>query len=108
MSKSETTVSVQCRCGARIASGGTVFEVTTLPASLEGVFRGTIFCSPRCLRAFCLESLELLDLLDTEEAKVTVTDLHELNMEVAMTLVAVLGEEAQPGVKGAHLRRPGA
>ncbi len=92
ISNSETAASVQCRCGTRVPPGGQVFEVTALPASLEGMFRGTIFCSRKCVRTFCLESLELLDSLDTEDAKATVTDLHELNMEVAMTLVAVLGE----------------
>ncbi len=90
--KSETAVPVQCRCGTRIANGGAVYEVASLPASLEGVFGGVVFCSTKCVRAFCLESLELLDALDTEDARETVTDLHELNMEVAMTLVAIQGE----------------
>ena len=90
--KSETAIPVTCSCGTRVPGGGKVFGLTALPASLESMFSGAIFCSPKCVRAFCLESLELLDSLDTEDAKATVTDLHELNMEVAMMLVAVLGE----------------
>lgn len=71
--------------------GGTVFTLIDLPPTLEGLFAGAKFCSPKCVRAFCLESLETLDALDTAEAKELVTDIHELNMDVAITLVAVLG-----------------
>jgi hypothetical protein len=56
------------------------------------MFRDAVFCSPKCIRAFCLESLEMLDSLDTPDAKATVTDLHELTVEVATTLVSILGE----------------
>ncbi|HKN06852.1 MAG TPA: hypothetical protein VJ021_04510 [Thermoplasmata archaeon] len=51
-----------------------------------------IFCSPTCARAFCLESLETLDSLDNVDARATVSDLHDLAMEVATTLVAILGK----------------
>jgi len=68
-----------------------VVEITALPESLEGVLGGVIFCSPKCVRAFCLESLEVLDALDSPEAGAIVRDLHELTMEVAMTLVSILG-----------------
>lgn len=89
--RSETPIPVRCRCGTRVPSGGEVVEIAALPESLEGVFGGVVFCSAKCLRAFCLESLETLDALDTPDARETVSDLHELTMEVAMTLVSILG-----------------
>lgn len=91
--KSETSLSVQCRCcGVRIPAGGAVFVITTVPASLEYVFRGGIFCSEKCIRAFCRESLEILDVLDAPSSKAMVIDLHEPHREVAKTLVTVLGK----------------
>lgn len=64
--------------------------MTALPNPVESIFRGVLFCSPKCLRAFCLESLETLDAMDTPKSEEMVTDLHELTLEVAQTLVAVL------------------
>lgn len=89
---SETAVPVRCRCGTRVESGGTVLSITGLTRSLEGLFHDVIFCSPTCARAFCLESLETLDSLDNVDARATVSDLHDLAMEVATTLVAILGK----------------
>jgi hypothetical protein len=83
---------VKCRCGTRVAPGGTVFEITGVPPSLENLVRGTTFCSARCVRAFCLESLEMLDSLDSPDAKAAASDLHELALEVATDLVSILGE----------------
>lgn len=90
--KSDTAVSVRCRCGTRVPRGGEVVGITTVPASLEGVFRGAIFCSPKCVRVFCLESLEILDALDTPTSKTMVTDLHELYLAIARTLIMFLDE----------------
>lgn len=90
--KSDTTVPMRCRCGTRVPRGGEVIGVTAVPASLESVFRGAIFCSPKCVRAFCLESLEILDALDTPASKSMVTDLHELYLAIARTLVMFLEE----------------
>ena len=90
--KSDTAVSVWCRCGARVPRGGEVVGITSVPPSLESVFHGAIFCSPGCARAFCLESLEILDALDTPAARAMVTDLHELSLWIAQTLVRLLGE----------------
>lgn len=93
----ETDVPVKCRCGTRIESGGTVLSVTGLPMSLEDLFREVIFCSPKCARTFCLESLETLDALDTSDARAMVSDLHELAMEVATTLISILGDQPNDG-----------
>jgi len=90
--KSDTPISVQCRCGARVPRGGEVVGITRVPASLQRVFGGAIFCSPKCVQAFCLESLEILDSLDTPVAKAMVTDLHELYLGIARTLVLILSE----------------
>jgi hypothetical protein len=73
----------QCRCGTRIAPGEVGFEVITLPEDLEHLFRGRTFCSLRCISAYCLESLEILDALDTPEARAMAAGLHELSHEVA-------------------------
>jgi hypothetical protein len=68
-----------------------VFGVSTVSSSSEDFFRDQVFCSVRCIGAFCLESLEVLELLDTPRARATVSDLHELHREVAETLAQVVG-----------------
>ncbi len=90
--KSETSLSVKCRfCNTTIPTGGAVYTITTVPPSLEYVFRGGIFCSEKCIRGFCLESLEILDTLATLSPKAMVTDLHEPRLGATQTLVSVLG-----------------
>lgn len=84
--QTRTSIAVQCRCGTRIPAGGTVFGVTFIPPSLEDLFRGGVFCSVGCIRAFCLESLEILEALDNPNSKSMVTDLHEIHRGVAETL----------------------
>jgi hypothetical protein len=96
----DVVVPLKCRCGTRIESGGTAFSVTGLPVSLEDLFREVIFCSPKCARTFCLESLEMLDALDTSDARSMVSDLHDLAMEVATTLVSILGDWTNDGPTG--------
>jgi hypothetical protein len=93
--KSDTSIAVQCRCGARVPHGGEVVGITTVPASLQSVFHGAIFCSPECVRAFCLESLEILDSLDTPASKAMVTDLHELCLEIATALAMISGNQVR-------------
>jgi hypothetical protein len=66
-----------------------VFGVTTIPRSLGDLFRGGVFCSVGCIRAFCLESLEILEALDTPNSKSMVTDLHEVHRGIAETLAAI-------------------
>jgi len=66
-----------------------VFGVTFIPPSLEDLFRGGMFCSVGCIRAFCLESLEILDAVDTPNSKSMVTDLHEVHRGLSETLDAL-------------------
>lgn len=82
--------SVICRCGVRIPAGGTAVHVERLPLAAEELFRDRRFCSVRCLRAFCLESLETLDGLDTLKAKAVVSDLHTVYRGVAELFAQVL------------------
>ena len=89
--QSATPVQVRCRCGTRIPVGGAVFGVTTISRHSEDLFRNQAFCSVRCVQAFCLESLELLESLDTPASKAVVTDLHELHRDVVMALAGLSG-----------------
>jgi len=67
-----------------------VVRVDGLPESAAELFRDRSFCSVRCLRAFCLESLETLDSLDTRQARDVVTDLHELYQAMAQAFAQIL------------------
>ena len=87
--EARTSIAVQCRCGTRIPVGGTLFGLNFVPPSLEDLFRGGVFCSAECIRAFCLESLEILEALDTPNSKSMVTDLHEVHRELEKTLAAI-------------------
>jgi len=87
--QTRTSIAVQCRCGTRIPAGGTVFGVTVVPPSLEDLFRGGVFCSVECIRAFCLETLEILQALDTPNSKSMVTDLREVHRELEETLATI-------------------
>ncbi|HTT45051.1 MAG TPA: hypothetical protein VMH38_03420 [Thermoplasmata archaeon] len=68
--------------------------IKIVPPSLEDLFRGGVFCSVRCIRAFCLEILEMLEALDTPNSKAMVTDLREVHRELAETLATI---REQPG-----------
>lgn len=82
--------STKCTCGTKIKPGGAAYTVTELPNPLEFIFRDRSFCSPKCIRSFCLESLETLDAIDVPSSRRMVADLHELTVEVATTLVTLL------------------
>lgn len=90
--KFDTTLSVRCRCGVQVPRGGEIVGFTTVPQSLQSLFRGAVFCSPKCVRAFCLESLEIIESVDTPDSKAMVSDLHELYRGIAETLVLMIGE----------------
>jgi len=87
--QSSTSPSVQCRCGTRIPAGGVVFGVTTESLSSEDLFRQRQFCSVRCIRAFCLESLETLAALDTPSSKSLISDVQECYREVSEILTTL-------------------
>lgn len=89
--RTQTTIDVRCRCGVRIPAGGSVLGLTFVPSSLEHLFRGGVFCSVGCIRAFCLESLEILDSVDTPSSRAMVTDLAEVHRGVVEALAAIEG-----------------
>jgi len=79
-----------CRCGARMLPGATEVRVVPDSPASELLFQNQVFCSLRCLRAFCLESIETLDALDTPSSADVVTDLHELYRGVAQAFAETL------------------
>ncbi len=93
--QSPSTGPATCGCGTRIPTGGTAFHISTDSSSSRPLFQGRVFCSPRCIRLFLLESLETIDALDTPASRSVVTDLHELYLGVAETYAAVLGSSGQ-------------
>ena len=54
------------------------------------IFEDRTFCSVKCIRAFCLESLEELDALDTVESEKIVTDLHQVYRGLAETFANIV------------------
>jgi hypothetical protein len=88
--ESPTLTAEKCSCGTRIPPGGTVLRVEPGQSVSGTLFRGQVFCSSRCLRRFCLESMETLDALDTPSSALVVTDIHELHNVVSKLFVATL------------------
>jgi len=80
-----TPVGGVCRCGNLIPPNSMAFRVVSVAPNLQPMFRGQLFCSAKCIRVLCLESLESLDAVDTVGAKATVTDLHQFYLELAQT-----------------------
>ncbi|MGP8146681.1 MAG: hypothetical protein ACLQAS_04630, partial [Thermoplasmata archaeon] len=54
-----------------------LLRVESLSSASDLLFRDQVFCPPRCIRQFCLESLETLDGLDTPESNAIVADFHD-------------------------------
>ena len=66
-----------------------MFGIMDVPPSLKDLLRGGVFCSVRCIRAFCLETLEMLEAIDTPNSRLMVTDLHEVHRELSETLATL-------------------
>jgi len=81
-----------CRCGTSIPTGEIVFRVTSVSASSDSLFRDRASCSLNCIRAFCHESLETLERLDSLLSKAVVSDLHELYRGLAETFAEIVGK----------------
>lgn len=81
-----------CRCGTRVPAGVTGAEVQGLPPSVQELFTQRTFCSVKCVRAFCLESLEALDALDTPSSHSVVTDLHFVYQDLAVAFSKIILE----------------
>ncbi len=75
--ESSTSKTEKCRCGVRIDPGQKLLRVEPLSSASDLLFRDQVFCSPRCIRQFCLESLETLYGLDTPGSSAIVADFHD-------------------------------
>lgn len=51
----------RCRCGTRIATGDRCYEFHGVPEAVGGLLESQAFCTPRCLRAYLLEAMEVLE-----------------------------------------------
>ncbi len=80
----------KCRCGTLIPPDWVVYRIASLPDSQQSLFHDQVFCSAKCLRAFCLETLETLAALDTPTSKQVVSDLHEVSLQLAQTIATIL------------------
>jgi hypothetical protein len=69
-----------------------VYRIVSLPDSQESLFQDWVFCSRKCLRAFCLETLETLAALDTPASRLLVSDLHDVSEELAQTISTMLSQ----------------
>ena len=79
-----------CRCGMAIPLDWVVYRVGGLPEAEMALFRDQVFCSARCLHAFCLETLETLEALDTPRSRELVSDLREFRLALSQDLATVL------------------
>jgi hypothetical protein len=55
----------------------------------DGLFRGQSFCSPRCIRQFLFEAIEMVESLERHDSGSVVSDFPELLRELAQTLALV-------------------
>jgi hypothetical protein len=79
----------QCRCGTFVPADGIAFGIGDVPPYLEILFRRRVFCSVACIRAYCLESLEILDSLDTPGAGSMVLDLPTVREGLVAMVTAI-------------------
>lgn len=79
----------RCRCGTWVGRGDRMYQITPDSSFSGHLFDGQVFCSGRCVRAFCLESLETMDAIDTPAATMVVSDLHDAHQELVDTLAAL-------------------
>ena len=79
-----------CRCGTLIPLDWVVYRVDSLPDGPTDLFRDLVFCSERCLRAYCLETIETLEALDTPESQRLVSDLREFRIALSRSLQTIL------------------
>ncbi len=79
-----------CRCGTLIPPDWVVYRVDNLPEAQVALFRHQVFCSERCLHAYCLETLETLEALDTPVSRKLVNDLREFRTALSQNLATIL------------------
>jgi len=92
---SRASAPTKCWCGTQVALGAPAFRAVSAGETSEFLFRNHVFCSVKCLRSFCLVSLETLDALEMPASKEVVSDLHELRRELSETLTSLLDEQNQ-------------
>ncbi len=80
----------RCGCGTRIPPGDSYLRVEGLPPSQRGPFEGRTFCSLACLREFYLETLSVLEAMDTPESQAVVSDLRATYLELGATFSRLL------------------
>ena len=68
----------RCRCGTSLPSGQPHWEFTRTPDIVAGVLQGVPFCSTNCVRAFLLETIEILAATARPESLTVCDDLEEL------------------------------
>jgi hypothetical protein len=85
-----------CRCGTRVVPGSRRLRVQGLPESVEALFEGRRFCSGRCVRAYFLESMEILDSIYTQGATMAVSDLHQVYQTLAQSFADLLRDPSLP------------
>ena len=94
-----TVTGTVCRCGTKLPKGSQCVEVLGLSSHLSAMFRGEVFCSPRCARAEFLEDLSVLDALDTIEAKEEVSDLREMYLHLVSAYSKLLDRSAEDSMQ---------
>ncbi len=79
-------VATKCRCGTRLAPGGTDFEFHGVPELVRPILEGMPLCSPACARALLLETMEVLE---TPGSATLLRDVREVywSLQVVFTVL---------------------
>jgi hypothetical protein len=65
----------RCRCGQRLPERTPCFAFEGIPAALTGLLEGQEFCSVGCVRAYLLETMEVLEGQASPEI---ISDVHSV------------------------------
>jgi hypothetical protein len=84
------TRSQVCRCGSRIEPGSTTFRVLDGAGAPLELVGAESFCSVPCVRATFLETLSVLEGLDTPGAEAIVTDLRVTYVHLVSTFASII------------------
>jgi hypothetical protein len=95
--QSRTSVARECACGTRIPDEGIVFGILHIRGSVRGLVRGQAFCSPKCIRRFLFEAIEMVETLATPRSASVVSDLQDLHRGLAEALAWIL-DDPEPAI----------
>jgi hypothetical protein len=84
----------QRRCGVFVPADGTAFRITYAPPCLEILLRRRVFCSVACIRAICLESIEILDSLDNPDSGLIAQQLQAFSDSLVGIVAAIKNRPA--------------